>query len=49
MKIRSLILASTMLTGLLVLGGCADFRFDWRQSVHDSLVTMCDTQSNCSH
>jgi hypothetical protein len=49
MKIRSLILASAMLTGLLVLSGCADFQFDWKQSVHDSLVNMCDTQTNCSH
>jgi hypothetical protein len=49
MKIRPLILASVMLAGLLALGGCADFQLDWKQSVHDSLVNMCDTQPNCTH
>lgn len=49
MKSRSLILASMILAGQLLLAGCADFQFDWKQSVHKSLVNMCDMQSNCSH
>lgn len=40
---RSLILVS-----LLILTGCAGWQFDWKQSVHDSLANLCDTQSNCS-
>lgn len=42
MKIRTLILAS-----MLLLAGCSEFTLDWKQSVHDSLVNMCETQSNC--
>ncbi|HVI90830.1 MAG TPA: hypothetical protein VM659_21200 [Dongiaceae bacterium] len=49
MKNRSLILASTMISGLLIFSGCAGWEIDWKQSVHDSLVNLCDTQPNCTH
>jgi len=44
MKICTLILLSALL-----LAGCSEFTFSWKQSVHDSLVNMCDTQPNCDH
>ncbi|HVJ44575.1 MAG TPA: hypothetical protein VM639_23965 [Dongiaceae bacterium] len=44
MKIGYLVLVS-----LLLLAGCGEFQFDWRQSVHESLANMCDTQPNCDH
>lgn len=37
-----------ILCGLLVLGGCADWHYDWKQSVHDALINICDMQRNCA-
>jgi hypothetical protein len=37
------------LMSIFLLAGCSEFQLSWRQSVHDSLVNMCDTQPNCEH